>query len=171
MYRSWGLQTLTGAAQPLFNDKLTAAFAIPPSHIDPILTVANTAKYQQGERITLDPGQADADIVLVTNILTGTTLQVSSQGAVLHAHAINTVICLNIPCGGLIIFEPATDAGAIWVGSDNTVTNVGGGSAFYQITQGGNYPIGAYQWNAERTTDLWIAGTAADTVGVAAYVV
>ena len=167
MWRSWGLQTLTGSAQPMFADALTADMAVPPDGVDPILTVADTTKYQDGDRITLDPGAADADTVLVVTILSSTTMQVSSQGAPLNAHASNTVIALDLVCGILLV----NPTGDIWIGSDNTVTNTGGGSAFIPLSGGSSYNLGQGQWNVLRTTDQWMAGTMDETVGIGAYVV
>ena len=171
MFRTFGVQTLSGNAQNLLQDKLTAAFVIPIATVDPIMTVANTALYQVGDRITLDPGQADADTVLVETILSSTTMQVSSQGAMLHAHANNTIIALDL-CSGIILVTPIVgNAGTLWLGADNTVTNAGGGSAFLPLTGGSSYNLGQGQWNVLRTTDAWMAGTLNDKVAVAAYVV
>ena len=171
MYRSWGFQTLTGNAQYLFQDKLTAAMAVPIHGVDPIIHVADTTKYQQSDRIILDPGQADADCVLVTTILSSTTMQVTSQGAPLHAHANNTVICLDIPCGQIVLQAGSGNSGSVYFGSDTTVTNAGGGSAFFSLLPIGSYSVGLAQWNAQRTLDLVMAGTLNDTIGIGAYVV
>lgn len=171
MYRSWGFQTLTGNAQYLFQDKITAAMAVPPDGQDATLVVGDTTKYQDGDRITLDPGQADADTVLVSRIISATKLQVSSQGAPLHAHANNTVICLDLVCGQLLIQLLTGSAGSLYIGADSTVTNTGGGSAFVALAAGGSYNLGQAQWNPLRTTDVVIAGTLNDKVGIGAFVV
>lgn len=170
MFRTFGVVTLSGSAQPLLPDKLTAAMAIPPSGVDPIITVADTTKYQDGDRITLDPGNADADTVLVTAILTSTTMRVTSQGAPYHAHANNTVIALDL-CSGIILISPIANSGNLWIGADKTVTNAGGGSAFLPLVGGTFYNLGQGQWNVVRTTDMWMAGVLNDTVAIGVYVV
>ena len=171
MWRTFGVLTLSGSAQPLMPDKLTAAMPIPPDGVDPIMTVANTAIYQVGDRITLDPGQTDADTVLVGTILTSTRMSVSSQGATLHAHANNTVIALDL-CSGIILISPLSgNTGTLWIGADSTVTNVGGGSAFLPLVGGSSYNLGQGQWNVVRTTDQWLAGTLNDKVAIGVYVV
>jgi hypothetical protein len=145
--------------------------AVPPNGVDPILTVANTALYQTGDRITLDPGQTDADTVLVTTIVSATKMQVSSQGATLHAHAVNTVIALDLVCG-LVFINPITgNVGNLWLGADSTVTNAGGGSAFLSLYGGSSFSLGQGQWNVLRSTDQWMAGTLHDKVAIGVYVV
>jgi hypothetical protein len=170
MFRTFGVVTLSGSAQPLLPDKLTAAMAIPPSGVDPIITVADTTKYQIGDRITLDPGAADADSVLVSEILSPTTMQVTSQGAPYHAHAVNTVTALDL-CSGIILISPIANSGNLWIGADKTVTNAGGGSAFLPLVGGTFYNLGQGQWNVVRTTDMWMAGVLNDTVAIGVYVV
>lgn len=171
MLRSFGIQTLTGNAQPLFADKLTAAMVVPLVSIDPIIKVANTALYQVGDRITIEPSTAIADMVLVEKILSNTQMQVSSQGAPLHAHASNALTELDMPCAEILINPVTGNSGTTWVGTDNTVTSTGGGSAFVPLPGGTSLNLGFPQWNAIRTSEAWIAGTAGDTVGVAAVIV
>ena len=170
MWRTFGVQTLSGSAQPLLGDKLTAAMAIPPANVDPIIAVANTAIYQDGDRMTIDPGNTDSDEVMVVAIISSTKMQVTSQGAPYHAHAVNTVIALDLVCG-LVLINPITIAATFWIGADKTVTNTGGGSAFLPLTSGSSYNLGQGQWNVLRTTDQWMAGTGGDTVGIGVYVV
>jgi hypothetical protein len=170
MWRTFGVQTLNGSAQPLLGDKLTAAMAIPPANVDPILTVADTTKYQDGDRITIDPGNTDSDEVMVVAILSPTTMQVTSQGAPYHAHAVNTVIALDLVCG-IVLINPIAVAATLWIGADKTVTNAGGGSAFIPLTAGSSYNLGQGQWNVLRSTDQWMAGGNGDTVGIGVYVV
>ena len=171
MIRSFGLQTLTGSAQPLFADKLTAAMVVPPVNIDPIMTVADTTKYQGGDRITIEPFTSLVDTVLVETILSATTMQVSSQGAPLHAHAANALIELDMPCAEILINPVTGNSGTTWIGTDNTVTSSGGGSAFVALPGGTSLNLGFPQWNAIRTSEAWMAGTLNDKVGVAAVIV
>ncbi len=179
MFRTFGLQTLTGASQPLFGDKITAALPIPPAGIDPIVTVANTAIYQAGDRFTIAPDTASADTLLVTTILTSTTMQCTSQGgAPLHAHSVNAIIALSIPCAELIVQLKDGTTGNAVLGSDNTVTATPGGNVvaiIYKTTAGTpTTPFRATNsatFNMVRTDDLWIIGTANDTFIAAAEVI
>lgn len=174
MIRSWGQVTLTGNAQPLFGDVLTAAF----SNLAPVngfytVKVASTTRYQVGDRIILGFGGASpTNVLLVGQIPNSTTLYCTSEGnAPVSNWVINTQIVLDIACATYIAQSRVANAGVIWLGSDNTVTNVGGGSAFWQVTQSGLAPFGVPQWNCLRTSELWIAGTASDACGAAAIVV
>lgn len=178
MMRTFGVQTLTGTAQPLFGDKLTAAMAIPPQGIDAIATVANTAIYQQGDRFIVDPMQTNRDTFLVTNIINSTTMQVSSQGAPQHAHAANALIALADSCAEVIAqLLDGTAANAV-LGADNTVTATPGGNAVYVLykTAAGTPTVpfrmtNSVAFNEVRTDDLWIIGTAADKFIASAVVV
>ena len=179
MFRTFGLQALTGNSQPLFADKLTVAMPIPPPSIDSIAHVANTAIYQPGDRITIDPLTASQDTLLVTTILTGTTMQVTSQGgAPQHAHAINAVIQLSISAGELIVEPVDGGAGNVYLGTDNTVTAGGGGNTFYKLLKvaSGTQPnvfraTTSLSFNLVRTEDIWIAGSASDSYYATAEIV
>ena len=107
---------------------------------------------------------------MVVNIISSTKMQVTSQGAPYHAHAVNTVIALDLVCG-LVLINPVAVAASLWIGADKTVTNVGGGSAFLPLIGGSSYNLGQGQWNVLRSTDQWMAGTGGDTVGIGVYVV
>jgi hypothetical protein len=171
MFRTFGLQTITGTnAQPLFGDKITVALPIPPAGIDSIVTVANTAIYQTGDRINIEMGTANQDTLLVTTILTGTTMQCTSQGgAAQHAHAINSLISLSIPCAEIIVqLMDATTANAV-LGSDSTVTTAPGGNLIQILykTASGTPTVpfrftNSVAFNTIRTDDAWIIGTAND---------
>jgi hypothetical protein len=179
MFRTFGLQTLTGSAQPLFGDKLTAALPIPPAGIDAIATVANTAIYQAGDRINIDPGLASQDTLLVTTILSGTTMQVTSQGgAPQHAHTNGALISLSISAGEVIVqLKDGTAANAV-IGADNTVTAVPGGNVIQILYKtAASTPTVPFRFtnsmsfNTVRTDDAWIIGTAADTFIATAEIV
>lgn len=157
--------TAVGTAAPLFGDVLTAAFVVPQnSGVDPIMTVADTTKYQQGDRITLEPGTANVETVLVVNILSSTTMQVSSQGSPVHNHANGSVICLAIAAAEIIVQAPQANTASVWLGTDNTVTAAGAGNAIYEVVKSLPPFRAAYDagWNKVRTDDLWIAGTSGD---------
>lgn len=172
MIRSWGIVTLTGAAQPIVGDKITAAFVVPAAGQLAKVQVASTTRYQVGDRIILGAGQTGANILKVVQIISGTILGCESEGdAVLSAWVVNTIIQLSIACS-IIKFQAITgNAGGVWIGSDNTVTNVGGGSAFEEILGGGNDSIGQPPANSIRSSEGWMAGTLNDKVGVAVVVV
>ena len=179
MFRTFGLQTFTGTAQPLFGDKLTAALPIPPAGIDGIATVANTGIYQVGDRINIDPGLTNQDTLLVSAILSPTTMRVSSQGnAPQHAHAVNAIISLSISAAELFVQLKDGTAGNAYVGSDNTVTAVPGGNVvqiIYKTAAGTPTAIfratNSATFDMCRTDDLWIIGTANDTFIAAAEVI
>lgn len=174
MIRSWGQVTLTGNAQPLFGDVLTAAFSnLAPKNGFYTVKVASTTRYAIGDRIILGFGGASpTNCLLVGQILNSTTLYCTSEGEAPVSNWINgTQIVLDIACGSFILQSQVANAGVIWLGSDGTVTNVGGGSAFWQVTQSGVAPFGIPQWNCLRTSELWIAGTLSDKAGAAAIVI
>lgn len=173
MLRSFGLQTLTGSAQPLFADKITTGF-IPPLDQSKAfnLVVANSAIYQDGDRIILGAGSAGANVILVIGQPTGTTLLCMSEGgAKVAAWPINTLIELDIACAEIIINAIVGNAGTTWLGSDNSVTNLGGGTAFAGINGGASFNLGLPQWNTIRTSEGWIAGTLNDKCGAVALVI
>lgn len=164
MQRTFGLQTLTGSAQPLFGDAMTAAMVLPLHHNVGTITVADSSKYQAGDRILLDPGAADQDIVLVQAKPTGTTLSVVSEGdAPLHPHANGTVMALSIPVADVVVQANFGTTNPQYLGQDNTVTSAGAGKVVYVVTVNTPYRATyAAGWNTVRTSDFWIAGTAAD---------
>jgi len=165
MYRSWGVVTYTGAAQPLFYDTATAAIAIPGAGNPVIVTVASTAKYQVGDRIVAEPGAANSDTLLVFEIKSGTVMYCVSEGNVpTHAHAINSVLQLSIACREWGVQH--LGAALAVLGTDNTVTAVPGGSAFH-VLQPATAPAQENEYrsspssvvNGDRTNDAWIIGT------------
>ncbi len=176
MIRSFGLRTLTGNAQPPFGDRLTAAFSNIKSEPNGFyfVSVANAGLYQLGDRIILGYGGASTtNCLMVGGVNTGTNILscISEGNAPVKNWPINTQIVLNIACAVLTIIAPATNVGNIWFGSDDTVTNSGGGSAFAEIFPSGSYPFGLAGWNTLRTSEVWIAGTLNDNMGVSAIIV
>lgn len=174
MIRSWGQVTLTGSAQPLFGDVLTAAFSnLAPTNGFYTVKVASTTRYQVGDRIILGVGSGSTtNCLMVGQIPNATTLYCTSEGNAPVSNWNNgTLIALDLACAYIEIQSTIGNAGIIWLGSDNTVTNVGGGSAFKQVTQGGSAPYGQPQWNTIRTNELWFSGTASDKAGVSAVII
>jgi hypothetical protein len=180
MIRTWGFQTLTGSAQPWFGDKITAAFSnVKPDNGLYTVAVANAALYIIGDRIILGAGSANANVLLVEGVnATTNILSCASEGnAAVTTQVINTKIALSIACYGILLTGKSGNAGSVWVGADSTVTNSGGGSAFYEI---GKVSAGTPQspfsyWkydgqNPLRTTEGWVAGTLSDTFAAAAFV-
>lgn len=170
MWRTFRKQALTGAAQPIFGDKLTAAMLIPPDGVDPIVTVADTTIYQLGDRITIDAGQVGADTILINKILSATQMQGSSQGAPYHAHAVSAIIALSLPVAEILI---TGNSGTLYLGTDNTVTATGGGNVMYAILAGAGFrDTYSANWNTVRTDDMWMAGAGvSDSAIVAAQVI
>ena len=65
MIRSWGKVTISGFAQPWFGDVLTAAVGLPNAGGIIPVPVASTTRYKVGDRIYLDPGQTNQDLLLI----------------------------------------------------------------------------------------------------------
>ncbi len=175
MIRSWGLQTLTGSAQPLFGDILTAYFSnLKATNGFYFVSVANAAQYQIGDRIILGFGGSNpTNCLLVGGVNTSTNvLSCTSEGnASVSNWANGTQIVLDIACSVFRINSIIGNSGMVWEGSDGTVTNTGGGSAFQEIAVGGSDNFGVPQWNTLRTCEMWIAGKLNDKVGVAAIII
>lgn len=173
MIRTFGKQTLNGAAQPWFGDVLTAAFT-PPTFDNPgLVTVANTARYLVGDRIILGAGQAGQNIVIVDRIFSGTVLWVHSEGdAPLKAWVNGSIIALDIACSFVNIQAAGTNTADLWAGSDNTVTSSGGGNAIADIPSFGSFYYTIHgQNNNVRTSDGWMAGANTNVAIVYAIVI
>lgn len=175
MIRSWGLQTLTGAAQPLFGDVLTAAFSnLKATNGFYFVSVAKASQYQIGDRIILGyGGSTPTNCLMVGGVNTSTNVLscISEGDAPVSKWASGTQIVLDVACAVLAVQAPSPNAGNIWFGADGTVTNIGGGSAFAYISPSGSYNFGIPQWNTLRTSEAWIAGTLNDKAGVAAIII
>lgn len=177
MIRPWGVQSLTGVAQPWFGDVLTAAFAPVGDGGPQKVTVASTTFYQVGDRIILGIGQANPTVLMVDRKFSATVLYCHSEGgAPIKAWASTTIIALAINVA-LISFQGVDgNTSAIWLGQDNTVT-VAGGSAFRQIQKVAAASIP--DWYDYRTatggqnsinTDIgWMIGTAADKIVISGH--
>jgi hypothetical protein len=179
MIRSWGAVTLTGAAQPVFGDVTTAAVGLPSGAGIIAVTVASTTRYRVGDRIYLDPFQANQDLLLVGGIASSTVLNCTSEGgAPTHTHTTSAIIMLSLACLDVIVQSGASAGHAIVLGSDNTVTATPGGSAFYVIqpftapAEGNSFRLAGSIGNTDvcRTNDMWMIGTAADIALVSAVV-
>jgi hypothetical protein len=165
MIRTFRLQTLTGGAQPLFGDLLTAAVVAPPANGDVIVTVADTTLYQIGDRIILGFGQTTNNVLLVDSKVAGgtTKMRCKSEGdAKVNAYAIGTIIALAMAAMDIVVQVAAGSSNAVWLGTDNTVTNAGLGNAFAQVTA--SLPPWRMSQSADhnvvRTTDAWMAAVA-----------
>jgi hypothetical protein len=175
---TFGVQTLTGAAQPVLGDVLTAALPIPPPDVDPIVTVASTAFYQVGFRFTVDPDTVSQDSYKVAKILSSTTMQCSLEGTTGHAHANGAIIALAIAAADVCVQALNGGAGAVVIGTDNTVAVTPGGSAIFVLdkttspTENNTWRMtNNGQYNTVNTADAWMIGTAADKVIVYALVI
>ena len=178
MIRSWGLVTLTGSAQPWFSDVTTAAVGLgSAAGIIPV-TVASTTLYRVGDRIYLAPGTNTQDMLLVDSIPSSTVLNCRAEGEnpTTHTHLSGAIIQLSIPCMDIILVSQG--AAVVWLGSDSTVTNVGGGTGFYPLqpatapAQPNVFRLAGQVGNTNvcRTSDGWMIGTASQKVAVAAVV-
>lgn len=172
MIRSWRVTTLTGSAQPAFGDVTTAAVALPLGNGIIPVTVADTTKYQVGDRIYLDPLQANQDMLMIDRLFSATVLWCRVEGETLtHTHANGAIIQLSIPCAGMNVQPLSANANALYVGPDNTILVTPAGNVSRQILPG-NPPNGQFTigYNIERTSDVWMVGTSGDKVIVAAEV-
>lgn len=174
MIRSWGQQTLSGNAQPCFGDVTTLAVPAPLDLSNFTIPVASTALYEQGDRIKVyyQPNPLAAPftpiILLVTALKTSQLLQVKSEGdAPVPFIPSGSIIALDVTCFA-IEFHTPTGTTAFWIGTDPTVTLAGAGTAFKSMLASTDY-IYEYQNGANGLSsgDLWMAGTAAQKIGVA----
>jgi hypothetical protein len=174
MIRSFGIITLAGtSADPLFSDKLTAAFSNISSGGVYQATVANSAIYQVGDRWIFGAGSGSpTNCMMVTKIVDSTHVQFMSEGnAAVSNWNSGTVLALDIACAQILIQSQTGNSASGYLGSDSTVTNSGGGSAFAQIATGGAYTLGIAQWNCLRTTEAFLAGATSDKYGIAALII
>ena len=162
---------MTGVAQPLMGDVTTAVVLIPLDTQDAIITVANTSIYQVGDRIVLEPRTTNQDTYKVSAIKSATTLQGSLEGVVGHAHLSGVIVQLADAAVDVVVQPADGGVGPVFIGADNTVTNVGGGNTIYRIdktaagTQGNVWHMaGGTDHNIVNTADAWMAGTGGDVV-------
>jgi len=172
LIRSFGLQAVSGAAQPCLGDVTTAAFVVPAKGQLATVTVANSAIYQVGDRIILGAGQVGPNILKVVKIPAGgVTLLCESEGdAALKAWVSGTILALSIACFR-IGFRTPGNAGLVWLGTDSSVTNAGAGTAFEALGNADRYDYVFHNGqNPLNTAEIWMAGTPPDTVLVSAHI-
>ena len=173
MLVTFGVHTLTGTAEPVMGDVITAAVPIPPPDVDPIITVANTAltAYQVGFRIVLDPGLTNQDCYRIAAILSSTKMQCTLEGTVGHAHTNGAILQLAIAAADVSVQALNGGAGPVVIGADSTVTVTPGGSAV-KVLDKSTTPTEENEWrmtnngqyNTVNTADAWMIGTAGDKV-------
>lgn len=180
MIRTWGFQTLNGNAQPLFGDKITAAFnALKAPNGLYVLTVANAALYVIGDRIILGVASGSTTNCLLVEKLdtTNNLVYCASEGdAPVSAWASNTQLMLDIACYGLVIQLASATTNPVYLGADSTVTKTGTGSAFYELLNIASMPPASFSLfkydgqNPLRSSEIWFAGTSADKLTAAAFI-
>lgn len=180
MIRTWGFQTLNGNAQPLFGDKITAAFNALKAHNGLyVLTVANAALYVIGDRIILGVASGSTTNCLLVEELdtTNNLVYCASEGdAPVSAWANNTQLMLDIACYGLVIQPAVANANPVYLGTDSTVTKTGGGTAFYELVnvssaQPNSFSFWKYDGqNPIRSSEIWLAGTSTQAFAAAAFI-
>lgn len=175
--RTFGPQTLTGSAQPLMSDVTTAAVVAAPKGVAALITVANTAIYQNDDRIVLEPGTANQDAYKVYNILSSTVLQCVPE-AVPIAHANGSLIALSRNAMDVVVQPKSGGTATVYIGSDKTVTSSGGGNTIAEIgkTTAGTPTIpwhmaGGTDHDLVNSGDAWMAGADGDVVFVYASVI
>ena len=171
MIRTWGIQTLSGAAQGLFQDALAAPVSgIKSSSGLYTVTVATNSKYRQGDRIILGYGTGTTSTLLINGFGSSNLIYCASEGdAPVPRFASSAAIALSISCMGISVQGIDGNAGDIWLGGDMTVTNTGGGFSFRKLVKvsAGSQPsvydlLAHNSQNGLRSTDMTIAGTASD---------
>ena len=163
MWRTFGIQTLTGSAQPLFSDQLTASLVIAAS--DPLeasVTIADTSRYRVGDLVVIAPGTFAAASVQITTITSATSMLVKLISGILSGHAANAPLALALPYAELTVQVPLGGA-EVTVGLDNAITAAPSGNVIEQIQ-----PTGSFVDRDGYTLDFWIVGTTGQTVMVAA---
>lgn len=173
MIRTFGQITLGATSQPWFGDVTTAAIAAPVNSQYILVPVANTAIYQVGDRIILNPAGPVKSVLKVNQIVSSTVLQCQSEGyAEVPAYATATVIALAINCWKIDFQNTGSDP--IYLGADDTVTSSGGGSAFRELLAAATDITNAYSiekstgQNSLNTDEGWMAGSG--TILIAAHV-
>jgi hypothetical protein len=174
--RTMGPQTLTGNAQPLMGDVTTAAVVAAAVGTFAVITVANTALYQPGDRIILEPLTANSDAYIVAEIVSSTVLNCTPQGTPI-AHVTSSIIQLGDAAIDVVVQPVDGGAGPVFIGSDNTITAVPAGNVIYRLdktaagTEGNAWHMaGGTDHNIVNTAEAWMVGTAGDKVYVYALV-
>lgn len=173
MIRTFGPQTLTSTAAPWFGDVTTAAVRIQNTQ-NVFVTVANTAIYQVGDRIVLNPASASRAVLRIDKLVSATVLRCQSESAApLATFANGTIIMLAIACWA-VDFQ-LIGAVTAFLGTDSTVTNVPGGSVFRELLPATANAANSYKYekstgqNPLNTSEGWMVGTSG-IILVAAHV-
>lgn len=168
--RTFGPITLTGTAQPIIGDVTTAAVVAALDGQPALITVANTAIYQQGDRIVLEPLTNNSDAYRVSTINSSTVLGCVPE-AVPKAHASGVIVQLTVACADAVVIPVDGGAQAVFIGSDNTVTSAGAGNTIDRLdktaagTEANAFHLGGgVDGNVFQTGDVWMCGTGADKV-------
>jgi hypothetical protein len=182
--RGFGLQTVTGTAQPIFGTTLSAASIVNPDQYtgatDPrsnpshsLVTVTNPLVFQRGDRIGIGtaanfgfPGTVTttADWGKVVNVNYSTDV-VTVQG-LQRAHASGEFAVLGTDCA-VIFVQAQTDP--LYIGSDSSVAETGLSSLAFiidaaMVTAGTPFQVGvSSDGNVHDTASYWAIGTAAGT--------
>jgi hypothetical protein len=171
MLRTFGLRTLTGVAQPVIGDVTTAAVPLVTAGQNIIINVANSAIYQMGDRIVIDPYTLSSDEYKVVSIPSGTTISCAGSATGSHVHASGAIITLADACFDVIVLPFAGGAGPVYIGVDNTITLVPAGNIIFRLEKvvaGTNgvawHMAGGIGANVCNTAEAWMVGTAADVV-------
>lgn len=178
----YGVQTLSGAAQPMFGTALTAAVTPPPDQFSGNLgpgsnqtqvqvTVTSTKGFIPGHEILIgasadfEPGSATtlADRGVIKKIVSATVVLV--QG-LQKPHASGEWLILNEVVGFIRLSNLGTHS--LYLGNASTVSPtdssvidvIGASGSTYTISIGTTQPL--------QTSEFWLYGTAADTF-VASY--
>jgi hypothetical protein len=166
MLRTFGQQTLTGVAQPIFGDKTTAPtnYAV-STGLMTIPVTSTVGRYQANDVVIVGYGTASAISVTVQSLDATHLYAKPTPDATVFTYGANTQLALSLAAMDITIQTSSTAVNPVWLGADQTVTSSGGGSvasqilpaSFFRLTYNG-------QSNTVRSTDAWMAGTAGDQV-------
>lgn len=179
--RGFGIQTLSGTAQPAFGTTLSAAItnlttdprtgrtdpASQPSTSQAV--VVNATFFRVGDIVNVGPAAGPFDSARITKITAGTppAATLTLQGLT-TTHATAQFVILAIPCAQLYLFPGSANSGIFYVGEDSTVGPTSA-TLIRQITAAqalaglGFVPSTSSSGGMQDTPHLWVTGTSADT--------
>jgi hypothetical protein len=179
--RGFGIQTLTGTAQPAFGTTLSSAITNlttdphtgrtdPASQLSlASAVVVNANFFRVGDSVNIGPAAGPYDWAKITKITAGTppAATLTLQGLT-STHASAQFVILAIPCAQLYLFPGSANSGTFYIGEDSTVSSTSA-TLIRQITAAqalaglGFVPSTSSSGGMQDTPHLWVTGTSADT--------
>ena len=174
--RGFGIQTVTGTAQPVFGTTLTAAVTPTPDmytgNTEPrsqrsqtILPVANPYLVRKGDKVILGAAGAFVQTNMVAqDIGTVSAINIGASTitvvGLVRSHASGEFVVLSIEAARIKI---TANSYTLYLGEDSTVSATSPTLVEY-LLPGLSFDVGQSAiGNVHGTAHLWILGTAADT--------